>query len=157
MYTCTNPSLSNPYSSTHHRTYTPNRLFPPTHHLTTQVQRRQVLPAEHGLQPQRPGLRLQAPGQDAAVQLLPRQRQVRCVGWGVDACCGTCVRVYRHTRISKQYQHHSCNSKIQIRHIFRTRSTFYMVDIPGVGYAKVPLAEKSKWVTFFEVGEDTCL
>lgn len=27
-----------------------------------------------------------------------------------------------------------------------------MVDIPGIGYAKVPLAEKSKWARFFEVG-----
>ena len=39
----------------------------------------------------------------------------------------------------------------------RTRSAFYMVDIPGVGYAKVPLAEKSKWVTFFEVRLSQCV
>ena len=26
-----------------------------------------------------------------------------------------------------------------------------MVDIPGIGYAKVPLVEKSKWARFFEV------
>lgn len=26
-----------------------------------------------------------------------------------------------------------------------------MVDIPGIGYAKVPLAEKGKWAQFFEV------
>lgn len=33
-----------------------------------------------------------------------------------------------------------------------TRSAFYLVDVPGVGFAKVSLDQKAKWAAFFKVG-----
>jgi GTP-binding protein len=32
----------------------------------------------------------------------------------------------------------------------RTRNAFYLVDIPGVGYARVSVDQKDKWAMFFE-------
>lgn len=42
----------------------------------------------------------------------------------------------------------------------KTKSSFYFVDIPGVGYAKVSQEQRGKWVQFFEVrsnsGRESC-